>query len=66
MRVFLYVERFGVLLLRFLNANLSTYETSYKGFLYAYGFEILKDIDEVLSKYKNINNYIDDLVNELE
>ena len=43
---FPYIERFGLLLLRFLNADLSTYETAYKDFFYAYGFEILKDIDE--------------------
>ena len=30
---FPYIERFGLLLLRFLNADLSTYETAYKDFL---------------------------------
>lgn len=38
--IFRKIERFG-LLLRFLNANLFTYETAYKDFFYAYGFEIL-------------------------
>ena len=36
-------ERFGLMLLRFLNADLSNYEIAYKTFFYAYGFEILKD-----------------------
>lgn len=43
---FPFVERFGLFLLRFLNADLSTYETAYKDFFYAYGFEILKDVNE--------------------
>lgn len=43
---FPYVERFGMFLLRFLNANLETYESAYETFFFAYGFEILKDIDE--------------------
>ena len=43
---FPFVERLGLLLLKFLNANLSTYETAYKDFFYAYGFELLKDLDK--------------------
>ena len=43
---FPYVEKLGLLLLRFLNADLSCYETAYKDFFYAYGFEILLDLDE--------------------
>ncbi|MCI8621136.1 MAG: hypothetical protein HFJ50_05280 [Clostridia bacterium] len=43
---FPFVERFGLLLLRFLNADLSTYESAYKDFFYAYGFEILRDVNE--------------------
>lgn len=38
-------EKFGLLLLRFLNADLSNYEIANKTFFYAYGFEILKDLD---------------------
>lgn len=38
-------EKFGLFLLRFLNSNLSSYENAYKDFFYAYGFEILKNID---------------------
>lgn len=43
---FPFYEKFGLLLLRFLNADLSNYETANKTFFYAYGFEILKDLDE--------------------
>lgn len=56
---FPYVERLGLLLLRFLNADLSTYETAYKDFFYAYGFEILKDLDEDY-KFELKGNYGDD------
>ena len=53
---FPYVEKFGLLLLRFLNADLSSYETAYKDFFYAYGFEILLDLDENYS-FKLSGNY---------
>ena len=43
---FPYAEKLGLFLLRFLNADLSSYDTAYKNFFFAYGFEILKDIDE--------------------
>ena len=46
---FPFYEKFGLLLLRFLNADLSNYETANKTFFYAYGFEILRDLDK---KYK--------------
>ena len=39
-------EKFGLLLLRFLNADLSNYESANKTFFYAYGFEILRDLDK--------------------
>ena len=38
-------EKFGLLLLRFLNADLSNYEIANKTFFYAYGFELLRDLD---------------------
>ena len=53
---FPFVERLGLLLLKFLNANLSTYETAYKDFFYAYGFELLKDLDKNY-KFELSNNY---------
>ena len=43
---FPFYEKLGLLLLRFLNADLSNYEIANKTFFYAYGFEILKDLDE--------------------
>ena len=60
---FPFVERLGYMLLRFLNADLSTYETAYKDFFYAYGFEILKDLDkysnfELKSKYEDDETYL--------
>ena len=60
---FPFVERLGLLLLRFLNADLSTYETAYKDFFYAYGFEILKDLDayyhfELKGRYGDDETYI--------
>ena len=39
-------ERLGMLLLRFLNADLSDFETANKTFFYAYGFEVLRDLDK--------------------
>ena len=39
-------ERLGMLLLRFLNADLSNFETANKTFFYAYGFEVLRDLDK--------------------
>ena len=53
---FPYVEKFGLLLLRFLNADLSSYKTAYKDFFYAYGFEILIDLDENYN-FKLSGNY---------
>ena len=43
---FPFYEKFGLLLLRFLNADLSDYEKANKTFFYSYGFEILRDLDE--------------------
>ena len=60
---FPFVERLGLLLLKFLNANLTTYETAYKDFFYAYGFELLKDLDknykfELKGKYGDDETYL--------
>ena len=56
-------EKFGLLLLRFLNADFSNYETANKTFFYAYGFEILRDLDEfykfeLKNNYKSNENYL--------
>ena len=50
-------EKFGLLLLRFLNADLSSYETANKTFFYAYGFEILKNL---------ANGYVFELSNSVK
>ena len=54
-----FCERLGMFVLNFLNADLSSYETSYKDFFYMYGFEILKDIDDNY-KFELKNRYGDD------
>jgi hypothetical protein len=41
--LFPYKERFGDMLIRFLNTDFSTFESSYNNFFYAYGFELIKD-----------------------
>ncbi len=56
-------EKFGLLLLRFLNADLSNYEVANKTFFYAYGFEILRDLDkdykfELSSNYGSNEDYL--------
>ena len=56
-------ERLGLMLLRFLNADLSNFETANKTFFYAYGFEILKSFYknykfELLGNYKSNENYL--------
>ena len=43
---FSFHEKLGLLLLRFLNSDLSDYEKANKTFFYAYGFEILRDLDK--------------------
>ena len=40
---FPYTESFGMMLMRFLNADFSSFEKSYKTFFFAYGFELLKE-----------------------
>ena len=53
---FPFYEKLGLMLLRFLNAGLSNYEMANKTFFYAYGFEILKDLDKNY-KFELSNNY---------
>ena len=60
---FPYVERFGMFLLRFLNANLENYESAYETFFFAYGFEILKELEEdykfeLKGKYASDDEYL--------
>ena len=56
-------EKLGLLLLRFLNADLSNYESANKTFFYAYGFEILRDLNrnykfELKSNYGSNEEYL--------
>ncbi len=51
------------ILLNFLNADLSTYESAYKDFFYMYGFEILREVDEnykvdLKLNFENDKNYL--------
>lgn len=60
---FPFQEKFGLMLLKFLNSDLSNYEMANKTFIYAYGFEILKDLDkdykfELSNNYGSNENYI--------
>ena len=56
---FPFVEKFGTFLVRFLNADLSTYESAYKDFFFAYGYEILRDLEEDF-KFTLSNNFGND------
>ncbi|MDO5556387.1 MAG: DUF6076 domain-containing protein [Clostridia bacterium] len=56
---FPFADKLGLFLLRFINADLSTYDSAYKDFFYAYGYEILLDIDEEY-KFELKNNYGND------
>ena len=38
-----YVESLGAMLINFLNADFTNYETAYNTFFYAYGYELVKD-----------------------
>lgn len=49
-------EKLGLLLLRFLNANFKNFDSAYKDFFFAYGFEILKDLNGDY-KFEMKNNY---------
>lgn len=37
-----YVENIGAMLINFLNADFTNYETAYNTFFYAYGYELIK------------------------
>ena len=54
-----YVESLGAMLINFLNADFTNYETAYNTFFYAYGYELVKDY----APYSYIKNdtYITDV-----
>lgn len=70
-----FVEQFGAMLINLLNADFSTFETSYNTFLYAYGFELLLPYSpdsKLLGKYeseveliKNLKNIYEDSLDKL-
>ena len=61
-----YGEKLGTFLLKFLNAELSSYEDAYATFFYPYGFEILKGLDEnfdfeLKNRYSNTDEYLKEM-----
>ena len=54
-----YVENIGAMLINFLNADFTNYETAYNTFFYAYGYELVKDYVPYL--YTKNDDYIDDV-----
>ena len=64
-------EKLGLLLLRFLNADLSDFEKANKTFFYAYGFEVLRDLDknykfELKQNYGSNEEYLKAITNIFE
>ena len=53
-----YTESIGAILINFLNADFTTYETAYDTFFYAYGYELVKEYTPYL--YSKINETITD------
>lgn len=43
-----YAESIGMILLRLLNANLTNFKSAYNTFLYAYGFELIREYEHYL------------------
>ena len=54
-----YVESIGAILINFLNADFTTYETAYNTFFYAYGYELVKDY--VPYSYTQNDKFISDV-----
>ena len=54
-----YVENLGAMLINFLNADFTNYETAYNTFFYAYGYELVKDYAP--NDYFKNDDYIDDI-----
>ena len=54
-----YVENIGAMLINFLNADFTNYETAYNTFFYAYGYELVKDYVPYI--YTKNDDYIDDV-----
>ncbi len=54
-----YVENIGAMLINFLNADFTNYETAYNTFFYAYGYELVKEY--VPNSYLKNDKFIDDI-----
>ena len=54
-----YEESMGAILINFLNADFTNYETAYNTFFYAYGYELVKDY--VPYSYTQKDKFIDDV-----
>ena len=54
-----YVSSIGSMLINFLNADFTNYETAYNTFFYAYGYELIKEYVPYL--YTKNDDYIDDV-----
>ena len=54
-----YVESIGAILINFLNADFTNYETAYNTFFYAYGYELVKDY--VPYSYTQNDKFINDV-----
>ena len=54
-----YVESIGAILINFLNADFTTYETAYNTFFYAYGYELVKEYASY--SYTKNDEFIDDV-----
>ena len=54
-----YVESIGAILINFLNADFTNYETAYNTFFYAYGYELVKDY--VPYSYTQKDKFIDNV-----
>ena len=53
-----YTESIGAILINFLNADFTSYETAYNTFFYAYGYELLKEYTTY--QYNQNSDFIDD------
>jgi hypothetical protein len=55
----LHFERFGLMLMNFLNANFSSFESAYNTFFYAYGFEGERSKDQKSNELSLVKNSFD-------
>lgn len=64
-----YAESIGMILLKLLNADFSTFESAYSTFLYAYGFELIKEDEHYLESREPLSdkeflNILEDIFND--